>query len=140
MRNIRPRWSNSRSNAAALEQRLDGDHQAAELARLQQGLRDRDARDKFRELATAAKANPRALDMLWRLAEHRADTDEPDVKALQATLQRLKSEADYCFVREPEPSPAGQPSARESTPASPLQVAANNGFIFDRGQWSNTVN
>jgi len=55
-----------------LQQDLSQDHQAAELARLRQGIRDRDARDQFFELARVAKANPRALGLLWRLRSTRA--------------------------------------------------------------------
>ncbi len=130
---LRAEHEEYRQAVVSLEERLSGDHQAAELQRLQQGLRDRDARDKFFALARDAKANPRALDALWRLAEHKADSDEPDVRALQTTLERLRVEADYCFEQPASNAPAATPAARlEPTPAA---TNGNGAFVFDRGRW-----
>ncbi len=112
---------------------VDQDYQVQRLGELTQGLRDRDARDKFFALARDAKANPRALDALWRLAEHKADSDEPDVRALQTTLERLRVEADYCFEQPASNAPAATPAARlEPTPAA---TNGNGAFVFDRGRW-----
>jgi len=118
---------------------VDQDYQVQRLGELTQGLRDRDARDKFFALAKDAKANPRALDMLWRLAEHQADSDEPDVRALETALERLKSEAGYCFEQPAESMPAGQPDTPAGQPAAVANGDAPR-FTFANGRWSSGTN
>src|SRR5208337_2937025 len=128
----------AQAELAAARMVVDQDWQVEQIGELTQGLRDRDARDKFYELAREAKANPRALGMLWKLAEHTSETDEPDVKALQTAIERLKDEADYCFKQPELPTPAEQPTARESEPAT---AASGPRFTFQNGAWkSNGAN
>jgi len=121
----------AQAELAAARLVVDQDWQVEQIGELTQGLRDRDARDKFYELAREAKANPRALGMLWKLAEHTSETDEPDVKALQTALERLKDEADYCF-EQPE---LATPEARESKPAAIASGGDGPRFVYSGGQW-----
>ncbi len=125
-----------------LTQALDADVQAQEMARLQQGLRDRDARDKFFDLALDRGANLKALDLLWKLAEHQSASDEPDVRALEAALERLSDEADYAFVPEskgwePETGDAAQ-SLVQHTEQRAAALPGGPRFIFQDGAWKPT--
>jgi len=130
----------AQAELAAARLVVDQDWQVEQIGELTQGLRDRDARDKFYELAREAKANPRALGMLWKLAEHTSETDEPDVKVLQSALERLKDEADYCFEQPELAPPADPPAARESEPATNGNGTVSR-FTFSGGQWrSNAAN
>src|SRR5271166_4835903 len=75
----------------------------ARIAELEASIRDRNHFDKFAELAQASKAKAKALRQLWRDAKDRgyeAAGDQPDEKALQTVVARLKTEVDYAFDPE----------------------------------------
>ncbi len=121
---------------AELEQRLSVDHQAAELARLQGEIRQRDHRDAWREIARESGMHPKAVDAAWRNHGPKAESDEVDRKALESLCQRLKTEHGYLWPAEPTPEPAATPAARsEPTPAATNGVAGGFGHVFDRGSW-----
>ncbi len=87
---------------------------ASRIAELEASIRDRNHFDKFAELAQASKAKAKALRQLWRDAKDRgyeAAGDEPDEKALQAAVARLKTEVDYAFDPETD---ATSTAAREA--------------------------
>ncbi len=111
---------------------VDADHQAAELARLQQGLRDRDWRDAWREIARESGMHERAIDHAWKHHGPPAETDEPDRQALGALVARLKTEHDYLW-----PAPAGGPEPATPPADQPAATIATNGVahVFDRGGW-----
>jgi len=76
---------------------------SARIAELEASIRDRNHFDKFAELAQASKAKAKALRQLWRDAKDRgyeAAGDQPDEKALQTVVARLKTEVDYAFDPE----------------------------------------
>src|SRR5271157_4800909 len=114
-----------------------GDHQAAELARLQRGIRERDHFDAWKELATEAGMVPKAIRHAWQEAQangFKAESDEVDRKALGSLMDRMRETHDYFWPSEPAPTPTDQPAARESKPAT---IVATNGVahVFDRGAW-----
>ncbi len=111
---------------------VDADHQAAELARLQQGLRDRDWRDAWREIARESGMNPKAIDHAWRHHGPPADTDEPDRQGLGALVEQLRTEHDYLWPSAPATPPADPPAARETQPAA---AVGGPRFVFSGGQW-----
>jgi len=76
------------------------DELTAELAQLKGQIRDRAHFDKFAELAKGDKAKEAAVKHLWKLADYKAEADEPDEAALKGILKRLKTEADYAFDPE----------------------------------------
>ncbi len=75
-----------------------------ELASLKQQIRDRTHLDKFSELAKGEKAKEAAIKHLWKLAEYKAESDEPDEAALKGILKKLKAEADYAFDAADSPN------------------------------------
>ena len=77
---------------------------AKELATLKAQIRDRTHLDKFSELAKGEKAKEAAIKHLWKLAEYKAESDEPDEAALKGILKKLKAEADYAFDAADSPN------------------------------------
>jgi hypothetical protein len=73
------------------------DEIARENAQLKQQIRDRAHFDRFSELAKAGKAKEAALKHLWQVSGYKAEADQPDEKALQSLVAKLKTEADYAF-------------------------------------------
>ncbi len=87
---------------------------SARIAELEASIRDRDHFAEFSKMALESKAKAKALRQLWRDAKDRgyeATGDEPDEKALQAAVARLKSEVDYAFDPETD---ATTTAAREA--------------------------
>src|SRR5271157_1017742 len=87
------------------------DELTAELTALKQQIRDRAHLDKFSELAKGEKAKEAAIKHLWKLADYKAEADEPDETALKDVLKRLKTEADYAFE---DAEPPNMKAAREA--------------------------
>jgi hypothetical protein len=60
-------------------------------------LRDRDHRDKFRELAIAAgaRSDTKALDDLWHASGYKPETDEIDEAKIKAAITGALSERDW---------------------------------------------
>jgi len=102
---IEPQWEASKTAASR-------------IAELEASIRDRNHFDKFAELAGAAKAKAKALRQLWRDAKDRgyeADGD-PDERALQSLVAKLKTEVDYAFDIDPDDATkAAQENARKPT-------------------------
>ncbi len=75
----------------------------ARIAELEASIRDRNHFDKFAELAGAAKAKAKALRQLWRDAKDRGyePDGDPDERALQSLVAKLKTEVDYAFDIDP---------------------------------------
>lgn len=59
---------------------------AEENARLKGEIRTGKYRTEFDRLAKEAKADPRALDALWKLSDVKADSDEIDVESLKLSI------------------------------------------------------
>jgi len=122
-----------------LTQDLSKDHQAAELARMRQGIRNRDHFDAWKELATEAGMNPKAIRHSWQEAQangFKAESDEVDRKALGALVDGMRSTHDYFWPQDPTPLPAEPTAARENEPA-----ASGARFTFQNGAWkSNGAN
>src|SRR5208337_253732 len=78
-----------------LDARLSGDALHQENETLRQAGRDRDWRDAWRETARAAGMHERAIDHAWKHHGPKAESDEPNRKAIQATVAKLKAEHDY---------------------------------------------
>ncbi len=76
---------------------------AQRVHELESSIRDRNHFDKFAELAGAAKAKAKALRQLWRDAKDRGyePDGDPDEKALQSLVAKLKTEVDYAFDIDP---------------------------------------
>jgi len=125
-----------------LEERLSGDALHHENETLRQQGRQRDWRDAWRSVATEAGMIPKAIDAAWRNHGPKAESDQPDRKALESLCLRLRTEHDYFWPQAPTPAPVGQPEARESTPAIPATPANGTGprFTFANGKWSNGSN
>ncbi len=114
-----------------LTEALSQDRQAGELARLQQGLRDRDWRDAWRDVARESGMIPKAIDHAFRHSGLSADQDEPDRRAIQAAVARLREDSPFFWPSQSEPAPA----AGENTPAVTVPSGNGTGFVFDRGSW-----
>ncbi len=102
--------------------------QAKELAALKQQIRDRTHLDKFSELAKGEKAKDAAIKHLWKLADYKAEADEPDEAALKGILKKLRAEADYAFDAADDPgSPNKPPPFTPGTPPGGGRSARNDG-------------
>ncbi len=89
------------------------DETAKELTALRQQIRDRTHFDKDAELAKGDKAKEAAVKHLWKLADYKAEADEPDEAALKGILKKLRAEADYAFdAAEPPNMAAAREAAR----------------------------
>ncbi|MGD0044731.1 MAG: hypothetical protein ABSE84_30740, partial [Isosphaeraceae bacterium] len=113
------------------------DAQAARIAELEGTIRDRAHYDKFAELAKGAKAKDAALKHLWQVSGYKAEADEIDEKALQALVAKLKTEADYAF--DPEPNPTTTAARETSRTKYGLEIGnapepAGGGRSKDRNQ------
>ena len=98
---------------------------AKELATLKAQIRDRTHLDKFSELAKGEKAKEAAIKHLWKLAEYKAEGDEPDEAALKGILKKLKAEAEYAF--DAPDSPNKPPQFTVPNPAGGGRAARNDG-------------
>lgn len=94
----------SRERDVYREKLADPGEVARENAALKQQIRDRAHYDRFAELAREAGARQKALKTLWKIADHKAETDEPDDRVLGRLIDSLKAENDYAF----EPAEDGQ--------------------------------
>jgi len=113
------------------------DAQAARIAELEASIRDRTHFDKFAELAKGAKAKDAALKHLWQVSGYKAGADEIDEKALQSLVAKLKTEADYAF--DPEPNPTTTAARETSRTKYGLEIGnapepAGGGRSKDRNQ------
>src|SRR5271157_192414 len=90
---------------------ISPDELTAELAALKGQIRDRAHFDKFSDLAKGDHAKEAAVKHLWKLADYKAEADEPDEAALKDVLRRLKTEADYAFE---DAEPPNMKAAREA--------------------------
>ncbi len=90
----------------------DPDKQSARIAELEAERRDRLHYDKFAELAKGAKAKDKAVKDLWKLSGYKAEHDKVDEDALAEVLERLKTEADYAFDSEQQPTETGAPAPK----------------------------
>ncbi len=88
------------------------DAQSARIAELEAERRDRLHYDKFAELAKGAKAKDKAVKDLWKLSGYKAEHDKVDEDALAEVLERLKTEADYAFDSEQQPTETGAPAPK----------------------------
>jgi predicted nuclease with TOPRIM domain len=95
-------------------------------------LRDRDHRDKFKELATAAGVTaPKAIEDLYQLSGYKPEKDEIDEQTIQAaigsTLQGrdwLKSPTTAAGAANGQPAGSGTRTGQapgQATPQPPLQ-------------------
>ena len=107
------------------EQIGNPDDTLKELASLKQQIRDRTHLDKFSELAKGEKAKEAAIKHLWKLAEYKAEGDEPDEAALKGILKKLKAEAEYAF--DAPDSPNKPPQFTVPNPAGGGRAARNDG-------------
>ncbi len=97
---------------------------ARENATLKQQLRDRTHYDRFAELAEEAGAKKAAVKHLWKLSDHKAETDEPDDRVLSRLLDTLKTDADYAF--EPETASTQSQTTTTATTRSGMQIRDDN--------------
>lgn len=54
----------------------------------------------FRDKVTAAKADPKAVDALWKLHGYEPTTDEVDPKALDDLVKLAKDESPFAFLKD----------------------------------------
>jgi chromosome segregation ATPase len=86
-------------------------------------LRDRDHRDKFRELATAAGVTEtKALDDLYQLSGYKADADEINEPKIQAAIAGALQGRDW--LKSPAPG-AGAPNGRPAAAGTQTAQAAS---------------
>jgi hypothetical protein len=88
-------------------------------------LRDRDHRDKFRELAAAAGVtNPKALDDLYQLSGYKPEADEIDEKKLTAAIGQALQGRDWLKSPAPAADAAnGQPAGSGTQTAQGARLA-----------------
>jgi len=106
---------------------------ATQIADLQAKIRDRNHFDKFSELAKGEKAREGAVKHLWKLAEYKAEADEPDEVALKGVLKKLKTEAHYAFEDAEPPNMAAARKAAQTSYGLTMRGEEGRGARNDGG-------
>ena len=81
-------------------------------------IRGMKTRAAFDSLALKAGAQPAALEDLWKLSEVKAEADEPDLAALQATVETQKASRAWAFGATPPPIDPNAPPPPRPAPGS----------------------
>jgi hypothetical protein len=92
----------------------------AENERLKGELRTRDHKAKFTEVAKELKADPAAIEALWKLSDYQPDADEVNLEKIKEVIGTTLEDNPYMRAgesRAPVVIPGGGQGPRASNPA-----------------------
>lgn len=107
-----------RDEVATLKGSGDASKLKSELDAAKAELRTTKHRRVFDEAAKKAKVKEGALDDLWNASGYKADADEPDAKAIEASIGELRKAKAFYFDPEEQGDGQGQGEGNKLQPGA----------------------